>query len=113
MVWQYGHVTIPRHLRDIVITEYGVADLRAQTDSEVIKRLLAFGTDFTEDELKMLGALEKLKNATKNPLELVELAFRGLFQDQKVPQDYLERLGLDEASGLRQTLLRHLFIGSV
>lgn len=166
VVWQYGHVTIPRHLRDIVITEYGVADLRAQTDSEVVKRLLAvadsrfqpelmaaakehgkleksyelppeqrqnlperitaalapfaeqlpafpFGTDFTEDELKMLGALEKIKSATKNPLELVELAFRGLFQDQKVPQDYLERLGLDEASGLRQSLLRHLFIGSL
>ena len=41
IVWQYGHFTIPRHLRDIVVTEYGVADLRAQSDSEVIKRLLA------------------------------------------------------------------------
>src|SRR6267154_1669279 len=26
--WAYGHTTIPRHLRDIVVTEYGVADLR-------------------------------------------------------------------------------------
>lgn len=26
--WSYGHTTIPRHLRDIVVTEYGVADLR-------------------------------------------------------------------------------------
>jgi hypothetical protein len=26
--WSYGHVTIPRHLRDIVVTEYGIADLR-------------------------------------------------------------------------------------
>lgn len=40
IVWQYGHCTIPRHLRDIVITEYGVADLRGQTDAEVICRLL-------------------------------------------------------------------------
>ncbi|WP_313738432.1 acetyl-CoA hydrolase/transferase C-terminal domain-containing protein [Pseudomonas sp.] len=39
--WQYGHCTIPRHLRDIVVTEYGIADLRGQTDSEVIARLLA------------------------------------------------------------------------
>jgi acyl-CoA hydrolase len=31
IVWNYGHVTIPRHLRDIVITEYGVADLRGQS----------------------------------------------------------------------------------
>jgi len=34
--WNYGHVTIPRHLRDIVITEYGIADLRGPTDEEVI-----------------------------------------------------------------------------
>ncbi|MDZ4813417.1 MAG: acetyl-CoA hydrolase/transferase C-terminal domain-containing protein [Pseudomonadota bacterium] len=41
IVWNYGHITIPRHLRDIVITEYGSADLRGQSDQEVIKRLLA------------------------------------------------------------------------
>lgn len=40
VVWAYGHVTIPRHLRDIVATEYGVADLRGATDSQVIARLL-------------------------------------------------------------------------
>ena len=32
--WNYGTTTIPRHLRDIVISEYGVADLRGKTDSE-------------------------------------------------------------------------------
>ncbi|MDT7835112.1 acetyl-CoA hydrolase/transferase C-terminal domain-containing protein [Aquabacterium sp. OR-4] len=41
ILWNYGHTTIPRHLRDIVITEYGVADLRGQADSEVVKRLIA------------------------------------------------------------------------
>ncbi len=40
IVWSYGHVTIPRHLRDIVITEYGIADLRGKTDSETIAELL-------------------------------------------------------------------------
>jgi acyl-CoA hydrolase len=40
VVFNYGHCTIPRHLRDIVITEYGIADLRSKTDSEVIKALL-------------------------------------------------------------------------
>jgi hypothetical protein len=40
IVWQYGHATVPRHLRDVVVTEYGVADLRAKTDSEVIAALL-------------------------------------------------------------------------
>lgn len=35
IVWTGGEVTVPRHLRDIVITEYGVADLRGCTDREV------------------------------------------------------------------------------
>jgi acyl-CoA hydrolase len=39
-VWNYGHVTIPRHLRDIVVTEFGIADLRGKTDQEIIHRLL-------------------------------------------------------------------------
>lgn len=41
IVWSYGHVTVPRHLRDIVVTEYGVADLRGQPDEECVKRMLA------------------------------------------------------------------------
>jgi hypothetical protein len=31
IVWSYGHTTSPRHLRDIVVTEYGVADLRGHS----------------------------------------------------------------------------------
>jgi acyl-CoA hydrolase len=40
IVANYGHTTIPRHLRDIVITEYGIADLRGKSDAEVIATLL-------------------------------------------------------------------------
>jgi hypothetical protein len=62
IVWNYGHVTIPRHLRDIVITEYGVADLRGQGDAEVIKRLIAIADSRFQDELvkqaKSHGKLE-------------------------------------------------------
>ncbi len=36
----YGYTTIPKHLRDVIVTEYGVADLRGQSDSDVIKRLI-------------------------------------------------------------------------
>ena len=39
--WNYGHTTIPRHLRDIFVTEYGVADLRGKSDSECIEAMLA------------------------------------------------------------------------
>jgi acyl-CoA hydrolase len=51
IVWNYAHCTIPRHLRDIVISEYGVADLRGQSDEEVIKRLLAITDARFQSEL--------------------------------------------------------------
>lgn len=41
LIWSPGHVSIPRHLRDIVVTEYGVADVRGKSDSETIAALLA------------------------------------------------------------------------
>lgn len=40
VVFNYGHCTIPRHLRDIIITEYGIADLRSKSDNAIIKALL-------------------------------------------------------------------------
>ncbi len=51
IVYSYGHCTIPRHLRDVVITEYGVAELRACSDAEVIKRLIAIADSRFQDEL--------------------------------------------------------------
>ncbi len=62
IVWNYGNVTIPRHLRDVVITEYGMADLRGQPDGEVIKRLLAVADSRFQaklmNEAKTNGKLE-------------------------------------------------------
>lgn len=40
IVFNYGHCTIPRHLRDIVVTEYGIADLRGKTDADVAKAMI-------------------------------------------------------------------------
>nr|MDA3857758.1 hypothetical protein [Roseovarius sp.] len=39
-VWTYPHTTIPRHLKDVIVTEYGVADLRGKSDAETIAALL-------------------------------------------------------------------------
>jgi hypothetical protein len=47
----YGHITIPRHLRDVVITEYGIADLRGRTDWEVIAALLNITDSRFQEEL--------------------------------------------------------------
>ena len=61
--WNYGHVTIPRHLRDIVITEYGIANLRGRTDEEVIIALVEIADSRFQDELvneaKHAGKLSK------------------------------------------------------
>jgi len=62
IVWSYGHITIPKHLRDIVITEYGIADLRAKSDKDVIAALLNITDSRFQDEL-----LNKAKHAKKIP----------------------------------------------
>lgn len=49
--WSYGHGTIPRHLRDIVVTEYGVADLRGKSDAEVIAAMLNVADSRFQDPL--------------------------------------------------------------
>jgi acyl-CoA hydrolase len=63
LVWSYGHTTLPRHLRDIVVTEYGVADLRGKSDRDCIAALLAIADSDFQDELldaaKSAGKIEK------------------------------------------------------
>ena len=49
--WNYGHTTIPRHLRDVVVTEYGIADLRGKTDREVIAAMLAVADSRFQNDL--------------------------------------------------------------
>lgn len=51
ILWNYGHTTIPRHLRDIVVTEYGVADLRSKTDAETIAAMLNICDSRFQEEL--------------------------------------------------------------
>jgi hypothetical protein len=60
ILWRYGHTTIPRHLRDIVVTEYGIADIRGKTDAEVIAAMLAIADSRFQDEL-----LRQAKDAGK------------------------------------------------
>jgi acyl-CoA hydrolase len=51
IVFNYGHTTIPRHLRDLVVTEYGVADLRGRSDRNVIAALLDVADSRFQDGL--------------------------------------------------------------
>jgi hypothetical protein len=60
--WSYGHETIPRHLRDIIVTEYGVADLRGKSDAEVIGAMLPVTDSRFQPEL-----MKQAKDAGKLP----------------------------------------------
>jgi acyl-CoA hydrolase len=60
IVWNYAHTTIPRHLRDIYVSEYGIADVRGKSDDEVIKALLNIA-----DSRFQSGLLEQAKAAGK------------------------------------------------
>lgn len=63
VLWHYASCTIPRHLRDIVVTEYGIADLRSKSDEEVIKALIKIADSRFQSELmtqaKEAGKLDK------------------------------------------------------
>lgn len=68
IVWSYGHTTIPRHLRDIVITEYGVADIRGLSDQDMVKRLIAIADSrFQADLVKAAKAHGKLDSQWELP----------------------------------------------
>jgi acyl-CoA hydrolase len=163
IVFGYGHTTIPRHLRDIVVTEYGVADLRSKSDRDVIaallniadsrfqdallaraleagkieagyripeehrdntparlERLLAphralfpefpLGTDFTDEELVLLKALQGVKaRAGGNKLKMLwDAARAGRAPAAALP--YLQRVGLDTPADFESRIARRLLV---
>ncbi|UPL06119.1 butyryl-CoA:acetate CoA-transferase [Pseudomonas sp. IsoF] len=99
LLWAYGHCTIPRHLRDIVVTEYGIADLRGLTDSEVIARLLAVSDSRFQGELieqaKKAGKLARdfqlearFTDNTPERLEAIRARHAGLFPEYPLGTDF-------------------------
>ena len=134
IVWNYGHMTIPRHLRDVVVTEYGVADLRGKTDDEVVMALIevmdarfqkAFVAEAQRNRKLPAGFLipdharantpERLENLFKPWRQrglFGELPFGGDFTDEElVLAKALKQLQADTAtmSGRINTMLRALF----
>ncbi len=70
--WNYGHTTIPRHLRDIVVTEYGAAGLHALSDRDTIAAMLNITDSRFQAELlreaKAPGKIEKsLRDSARVP----------------------------------------------
>ena len=101
IVWEYGHCTIPRHLRDIVITEYGIADLRGQTDAKVIEALLNITDSRFQDDLieqaQKAGKLPKdfqlaprFADNTPERLQGIQARHRRLFPEYPLGSDFTD-----------------------
>lgn len=60
IVWEQPHESVPRPYRDIIVTEYGIADLRGQRDEVAIARMLAITDSRFQNDL-----LDKAKSAGK------------------------------------------------
>jgi acyl-CoA hydrolase len=58
--WSYGYTTIPRHLRDVIVTEYGVAELEGKTVAQRGEALAAIAHPQFRDEL--LAAAESFRS---------------------------------------------------
>ena len=94
IVFNYGHTTIPRHLRDIVVTEYGIADLRGKCDRNVIAALLNISDSRFQENL-----LEQAKRSGKieADYEIPETC------RQNTPERIQDRLAPFQAKGYCQS----------
>lgn len=165
IIWNPPQLTISRHLRDVVITEYGIAFLKGQSDSECIKRLIMiadaqfqdelltaaqknkkidphwkvppgarnntpenlqefasfakakglfnvfpFGSDFTQVEEKLQGALLNLKEKTK--LELIKSLLTGFSVPKEGYAQELERMNLFKPQSVQELLFQKVLLGS-
>ncbi len=167
IVFSYGHCSIPKHLRDIIVTEYGIADVRSKPEKQVIAELInvadsrfqnqlldrakkagkipqdyeipqeyrnntpekitallkpyqthgvfqpfPFGTDLTDTEIALGGALKGLKKLSSgNRLKMAT----GLLQEffRPIPESthhYMERLNLLKPSSMQERILRKLVV---
>jgi Acetyl-CoA hydrolase/transferase C-terminal domain len=78
ILWSYGHETIPRHLRDVIVSEYGVADIRGKSDAEVIAAMLQVADSRFQD-----GLTRQAKDAGKLPKSFeLPSAYRENFPDR-------------------------------
>ncbi|MDA8221865.1 acetyl-CoA hydrolase/transferase C-terminal domain-containing protein [Desulfosporosinus sp.] len=167
IVFSYGHCSIPKHMRDIVVTEYGIADIRSKPEKQVIaeminiadsrfqKQLVAqakkagklpldyeipeeyrnntpqkihallkpyqlhglfpqfpFGTDLTEIDITLAGALKGMKGLAKgNRLKLAKGMLAELFRPTpKSVQHYLDRMKLAHPSSINEKIMRKIVV---
>ncbi len=93
ILWKPCHVTIPRHLRDMIVTEYGVADLKGKSDEECVKALLAITDSEFQAEL-----IDIAKNHDK------------LDKNYQLPEEFKNNTPLQIAKTLGQSDCQQAFL---
>ncbi|WP_417765170.1 acetyl-CoA hydrolase/transferase C-terminal domain-containing protein [Spongiibacter tropicus] len=88
---QYGSCTVPRHLRDMVITEYGIADLRSKRDAEVAAALIGIADSRFQPAL-----IREAQQRGKLPADFSLPEARR----QNTPEKIQHRIAEGERSGL-------------
>jgi acyl-CoA hydrolase len=131
VLWSYGSTTIPHQLRDLVVTEYGIADLRGRTDEEVATALLEIADSRFQEglvaEAKRAGKIARryripdaCRRNTPERLDgvLAPLRERGMFEQFPFGTDFTpEEVVLGKAltalkeRGLRNVLPRPRDLG--
>jgi acyl-CoA hydrolase len=71
VLWNYGHTTIPRHLRDVYVSEYGIADLRGACDEDCVLAMAGIAdARFQPSLLRTAYDHGKVDSATPGPRAL-------------------------------------------
>jgi acyl-CoA hydrolase len=167
IVFSYGHCSVPRYYRDIVVTEYGIADVKGKPDRYIIQEMLniadsrfqpqlleqakkskkipkdyeipeiyrhntpdkiakllkpyqdqgyfqlfPFGTDLTQEEIKLGGSLKGMKSLMGSyPLKFVRgVLFELLRPIPKSASKYLARMDLTKPSSIKERITRKLIV---
>ncbi len=82
IVWTYANATLPRALRDVIITEYGIADIRGKSDRDTVAAMICVADGNFQHQLKAsaerAGKIERSfclpSHAAANRLERLEEA---------------------------------------
>lgn len=112
IVWTGGEVTVPRHLRDIVVTEYGVADLRGATDREVAVALAELSdARFQDDFVNAAKAAGKIEpdyvlpdSARRNTPDVLRTTLEPAFSAGLLPDYPFGSELTDEEKALKDAL---------
>ncbi len=71
IVYSYGHCSIPKYLRDMIVTEYGIAHIKGLSDGRIVEEMIKISDSRFQKQL-----VEKAKKHGKLPA------------DYEIPEEY-------------------------